>query len=927
MSPVEVSEREAEVLDAVGRHLTNTQIASRLHISVRTVESHVSSLLRKYGVTNRRELAILASEQQQRGEHGEPGEGAATVAGLPAARTSFIGRGDELAEIAAAAGRSRLVTLLGPGGVGKSRLVAVAAAASRQGGVFVDLVPVRDGFVEHAVAAALGVTERPQTELHTVIIERLGRSRTLVVLDNCEHLLDAVAGFADRILAACPGTRILATSRERLGVPGERIVRVGPLPLSSHAEALFTDRALAADPGFAAEPGAVAEICARLDGMPLAIELAAARSAALGASGVLAALDDRLRLLAGGRGADERHRSLRAVLSWSHDLLDEEERGLFRRLAVFAGGFDLDAVLAVTRGTVAGATAVRATGSAAGAAGVTDAAAGVVVDVLGRLVDKSLVVKAGAGRWRLLETVRAFAGEQLALGGEEAAVRDLHLAWAAKVAADLVARGGEGREFDVVADDLRAALAAAPAEAGDVAHGLARSLGRLAYARRFAREAYGHFLEASERAGSPGEASKDIKSAADCTHVLPTGGHRHFELLCSAAEQARDAADGDAEAVLLATAVVTTARNPGWGLIPHEELRRLLERAADAGDPGDPVVAAWLAAARAWTASAEPYSTDPDRAEEAVAAARAAGDPVLLSAGLDATVAAALHEGRLRDAHRIAMSRLDLLDVLPRDDPASAVEIVDIVHVAVNCATAAGDLPAALAVARRALADDLLEDQYHLSSNIIILPLALSGEFGEALRYADEAWDSWVRTGRLESGFMLPVAVGPALVHGLRGDRGRYVEWRSRTSGAPTGQVFDLPTLVGFADALVAVHTGRFDSAADLVAGLFSDATLPMYAGFSHAAGAELAVVAGLPDAAARVDAAEAAAAENAWGAACLARARGRLHDDPGELAASVESWERIGARFERASTLLLLPDRAEEGRAELATLTGKECE
>ncbi|TDB76132.1 ATPase, partial [Actinomadura sp. KC216] len=386
MSPVEVSEREAEVLDAVGRHLTNTQIASRLHISVRTVESHVSSLLRKYGVTNRRELAILASEQHRRGERGED---TGTVTGLPAARTSFIGRGDELAEIEAAAGRSRLVTLLGPGGVGKSRLVAVAAAASRQGGVFVDLVPVRDGFVEHAVAAALGLTERPQTELHTVIIERLGRGGTLVVLDNCEHLLDAVAGFADRILAACPGTRILATSRERLGVTGERIVRVGPLPLSSHAEALFTDRAMAADPEFAAEPGAVAEICARLDGMPLAIELAAARSAALGASGVLAALDDRLRLLAGGRGADERHRSLRAVLAWSHDLLDAEERGLFRRLAVFAGGFDLDAVLAVTPAATAGA----------------------VADVLGRLVDKSLVVKAGPGRWRLLETVRAFAGE------------------------------------------------------------------------------------------------------------------------------------------------------------------------------------------------------------------------------------------------------------------------------------------------------------------------------------------------------------------------------------------------------------------------------------------------------------------------------------------------------------------------------------
>lgn len=776
MPPSEVSEREAEVLAAVGRHLTNTQIASRLHISVRTVESHVSSLLRKYGVANRRELAILAAERQE----------------------------------------------------------------------------------------------------------------------------DAVAGFADRILAACPGTRILATSRERLGVPGERIVRVGPLPLASHAEALFTDRARAADPDFAAGPAAVAEICARLDGMPLAIELAAARSAALGADGVLAALDDRLRLLAGGRGADARHRSLRAVLTWSHDLLDAEERALFRRLAVFAGAFDLAAVLAVAPGTGAGAAA----------------------DVLGRLVDKSLAGRAGPARWRLLETVRAFAAEQLALSGEEADARSLHLAWSSGVAAELAARDGDVRaEFDTAADDLRAALTAAPADAGEVAHGLARSLGRLAYRRRFPREAHGHFLDAAERAGSPGEASADLKSAADCTHVMPTGGHRHYELLCTAADRARDAGDGNAEAVLLAAAVVTTARNPGWYAVPQAELRRLAERAEAASDRDDPVVAAWLAAARAWTAPAEPYSADPALAERAVALARAAGDPVLVSAALDALVSAALRAGRLREAHRVARDRLDLLAGLPLADPRCSAEVVDIVHVAVNCAFAAGDLPAALAAARPALADDLLGDQYYLSTNNLILPLALSGAFGEALRHADGAWESWLRAGRPESGMMQPVAVGPALVHGLRGDRERHAMWRARTSGEATGQVFGHATLAGFADALVAVHTGRLDTAAGLVGALFSDATNPLYAGYAHPVGAELAVLAGLPDAAARIDAAEPAAAENAWGAACLARARGRLHGDPAELAAAVEGWERIGARFERASTLLLLPGREDEGRAELAEL------
>jgi hypothetical protein len=149
--------------------------------------------------------------------------------------------------------------------------------------------------------------------------------------------------------------------------------------------------------------------------------------------------------------------------------------------------------------------------------------------------------------------------------------------------------------------------------------------------------------------------------------------------------------------------------------------------------------------------------------------------------------------------------------------------------------------------------------------------------------------------------------------------------WRGRTPTATTGQVFDHSSLAGFVDALVAVHTGRFDSAAELVAELFSDATNPLYAGYAHAVGAELAVVAGLPDAAVRVQAAEAAAAENAWGTACLARARGRLHDDPSELAAAVKGWERIGARFERASTLLLLPARADEGRADLDELLKSE--
>jgi DNA-binding CsgD family transcriptional regulator len=358
-----ISERETEVLTALGARLSNAQIANRLHISVRTVESHVSSLLRKYGVADRWALAELAGSGVR-----EPGR----LTGLPVFATTFIGRDAERAAVAAAIEDARLVTLQGPGGVGKTRLAAVAAedtvALFPSGGAFVDLVPVRAGFVARAVATALGVTEGSHQPLDEAIAARLGTARFLLVLDNCEHVIDEAAEFVDCVVAACPGVHVLVTGRERLGIPTEHSVPINSLPLGSDAERLFCERALAADPQFVAEPAGVAKLCARLDGLPLAIELAAARGASLGPTGLLAALDDALRLLSGARGGEKRHRSLHAVLSWSYDLLDEDEQTLFRRLGVFVGAFDIDAAVAV------GGDRAR------------------VADQLGRLVDKSLVV-------------------------------------------------------------------------------------------------------------------------------------------------------------------------------------------------------------------------------------------------------------------------------------------------------------------------------------------------------------------------------------------------------------------------------------------------------------------------------------------------------------------------------------------------------
>ena len=432
MDLADVSSREAEVLAALGAHLSNAQIARQLHISVRTVESHVSALLRKLDASDRQALAAIADRARM-----------GQFVGLPASMTTFVGRSTDRAAILAALDDSRLVTVVGPGGVGKTRLVAMVADGAQSrfpaGGAFVDLVPVRAGSVLRAVADALDATEGPARSVEAGVFERLRVGRPLLVLDNCEHVIDDISELVERVLAECPHATLLATSRQRLGVTGERLVHLHPLDVAEEAEQLFLDRARAADPDFAADPATVAELCSRLDGMPLAIELAAARAASLGADGLLAGLDDQLRLLAGGRSGHERHHSLRAVIGWSYDRLDDDERVMFRRLAAFVGAFDLGAAAAVNPGLT------RAE----------------VADVLGRLVDKSLVGRHGAVRWRMLDTIRAFGASQLAALGEQDVVGGLHRAWALDAATDLERRldGDWQPVFDEIADDLRAVAA------------------------------------------------------------------------------------------------------------------------------------------------------------------------------------------------------------------------------------------------------------------------------------------------------------------------------------------------------------------------------------------------------------------------------------------------------------------------------------
>lgn len=320
---------------------------------------------------------------------------------LPRRVTSLIGRDDELALVTDAVQESPLVTLTGVGGVGKTRLAIEAAsrsaAAFPDGAWVCELAPVEDGsVVVHAVAVALKLQQQHGLDIDDTVIEYLRVRKLLLLLDNCEHVLAAAGRLADRIVCSCPNVVVLATSREALGVEGERLLPVPPLPVEDAVQ-LFAERARSGNPDFALETepvGAVAEICRRLDGLPLAIELAAARMRAMSSLDVARRLDS-LRLLTGGaRDAAPRQQSLTATIDWSYQLLSEPEQALFIRLSIFAGGFDLAAVHTVC-----------------GTGDEDD-----TLDLLTGLLDKSMVTRrAGPGptRYTMLETLRSYGRDMM----------------------------------------------------------------------------------------------------------------------------------------------------------------------------------------------------------------------------------------------------------------------------------------------------------------------------------------------------------------------------------------------------------------------------------------------------------------------------------------------------------------------------------
>ncbi|SDU45986.1 ATP-binding protein [Jiangella alkaliphila] len=416
--------------------------------------------------------AVLAQDPALSGA--QPRRDAEPAGNLPAPLTPLVGRATAIDDAARQLAAYRLVTLTGPGGVGKTRLgieVAARTSTPRDGAWLVELAGLRPGADEQTVAESIAGVLQLRADAGPDPVAGLAaalRTRELLlVLDNCEHVADAAAQVVARVLDAAPAVRILATSQLPLGRPGEVVVPVAPLDPGTDAVELFLARADAAATGRELDRGIVAEICRRLDGLPLALELAATRVRALGERDLLARLDHRFELLAGQRGGPERQRTLRAMIDWSWELLTESERTVLRRLAVPADGCDL-----------AGAEAIAA------GPDVTPAA---VAGLLSRLVDRSLlaVVSSPAGpRYRPLESVAAYAGEQLRAAGELGAVRQRHRdhLLAVAIRADAGLRGPDQRHWldvlDAESASLRAALDDAVREgAAEPALRLADALG------------------------------------------------------------------------------------------------------------------------------------------------------------------------------------------------------------------------------------------------------------------------------------------------------------------------------------------------------------------------------------------------------------------------------------------------------------------
>jgi predicted ATPase/DNA-binding CsgD family transcriptional regulator len=762
---VALTAREAEVLALIARHLTNAQIAETLFISRRTVETHVSALLRKLQLPDRRSLA----------RHAEAMPGLLVKSGgrgLPLPVTSFIGRTGERTVLAAALAEHRMVTATGPGGIGKTRLALSVAAelapARREGVWFVDLIHVTDpAAVTAAVAETVGVPEQRTTSVDRALVASLAASDALLVIDNCEHVLDGVRPCVERIIAGCPGVTVLATSRTRLLLPYERVYVVPGLSVIGHggdAVDLFAARVTAAtgDPT-PPDPVRVAALCRALDGMALAIELAAARFAALGLDGLESGLDQRLRLLTAGSRAADRHASLRAAIGWSYDLLSSDDRALLRRAAVFASWFDVDAARAV-----AGAGRERAE----------------IADGLARLAEHSLLVveRGERTRYRALETIRQYGVERLDEAGELDQIRAGHERWCRRALAALGQTETADIDdawcarFDRIVDDASGAFAWSAGQESRRAQAaeLAAELAGLLFLRGRPAQAQRRYEQGAELAATATERAALLRQAAGAA-ASRFAGDDALRLFRMAADAALTAGDRAGAARDLATMAIYINRAPGIMATPHSHVEAdALVAEVRALSDDSPLIRAATAVATAWVAPPAPRE-----ARRVVDLAERAGDGLVHSIALDFLTLTNLVNDDIAEAVRTARRRLELLGTLAVS-PLSGFEFGDGHLMAAETDLGAGDLAGAAAHAEALARLPFYRDEDHLALSRRLLVDALAGHFDDVVRIGERFRVCWERAGRPVAPNLARSSYAVAMVHGMRGDDGRRAAW-----GAP----------------------------------------------------------------------------------------------------------------------------------------------
>jgi predicted ATPase/DNA-binding CsgD family transcriptional regulator len=891
----EVTAREAEVLALIARHLTNAQIAEALFISRRTVETHVSALLRKLQLPDRRSLA----------RHAEAMPGLLVKSGrrgLPLPVTSFIGRTGERTVLVAALAEQRMVTATGPGGIGKTRLALSVAAelapARREGVWFVDLTHVTDpAMVTAAIAETVGVPEQRTTSVDRALVASLAASDALLVIDNCEHVLDGVRPCVERIIAGCPEVTVLATSRTRLLLPYERVYVVPGLSViggGGDAVDLFAARVAAAtgDPT-PPDPVRVAALCRALDGMALAIELAAARFAALGLDGLESGVDQRLRLLTAGPRAADRHASLRAAMGWSYDLLSFDDRALLRGVAVFASWFEVDAAR-----TVAGGGRDRAE----------------IADGLARLAEHSLLVveRGERTRYRALETIRQYGVERLDQAGELDQIRAGHERWCRSALAALGQTGTADIDdawcarFDRIADDASGALAwsggqeSRRPQAAELAAELAGLLflrGRPAQAQRRYEQGAGLAATATGRA-----ALLRLAAGAAASRFVGDEALRLFRMAADAALTADDRAGAARD---LATMAMYINRADGMMATPHSpaEADTLIAEARTLSD-GSPLARAVLAVAEC----PPPGVGDPRRA---VALAERAGDGIVHSVALDWLTAANLADHDIAEAVRTARRRLELLGTLPVG-PLTGFEFFDGYLMAAEVDLAAGHLPGAAAHADALAGLPFYRHEDHLAISRRLLVDALAGHFDEVVRTGERFRAGWERAGRPVAPNLARAPYAVAMVHGMRGDDERQAAWvrltidigadPERLAGCQRGwpAVFDGMLALHRNDPVAAVRRLAADIDDPELSQSWDFATWrPWYA----ALWAEAAVLGHHPDAAVRVERSRHAARDNPIATAIVERAAAIATGDREKLVRLAITFARLGCPYQQART------------------------